>query len=63
MVTKIARVIFALLGVLCVVLGLVPKVRGQEMNTQALSTGVVFFLLALGLRPRKPGASPPGPAA
>ena len=63
MVTKIARVIFALLGLLCLVFGLLPTFRGQSMNTQVLSTGAVLLLLALGLRPRKPRASPPGPAA
>jgi len=60
MATKIAKVIFALVGLLAVVVGLAPILRGQAINTGALSTAAVFFLLALAVRPRRPPAPPPG---
>ena len=63
MATKVAKVIFAILGLLFAVAGLLPTLRGQAMNTRALSTAVVWFLLAVVLRPRRPRASPSGPGA
>jgi hypothetical protein len=63
MATKIAKIIFAVVGLLFVIAGLLPMLRGQSMNTSALSTAAVLFLLALFLRARRPPASSPGPGA
>jgi len=61
--TKIIRVILALGGLLVAIAGLLPLLRGESMNTSALSKAAVLFLFALVLRPRRPPASPSGPGA
>jgi len=63
MVTKIAKGIFAVGGLLLMVAGILPALQGQPLNTRSLTFATVFLLLALGLRPRRPPASPSGPDA
>ena len=63
MATKIAKVLFLIAGLLGLVAGLLPLLRGQELNTSALTFAVVFLVLALALRPRPTSAAPSGPGA
>ena len=53
MATKIAKVILALVGLLFLIAGVLPYLRGQSLNTSSLSVAVAFFVLALGLPPRR----------
>ena len=62
MATKVAKVIFAFVGLLFLIAGLLPAMRGQPLNTSSLSGAVVFFSLALALRPRRQ-PPPPGRGA
>lgn len=59
MATKVAKIIFGLLGLVLVVAALVPALGGEPVNTKTLSAAAVPLLLALLLRPRRPPASPP----
>jgi hypothetical protein len=61
--TKIAKVLFAVVGLLLLIAGLLPALGGQEVNTTSLSTAVVFLILAVALRPRRPPVPPSGPGA
>ena len=63
MATKVAKIVFGLLGLLFVVTALLPVLSGQPVNTRSLSTAAVLLLLALVLRHRRPPASTPGPDA
>jgi heme A synthase len=63
MATKIAKIVFGLLGLLFVVVALVPALRGEPIDTGTLTTAVVLLLLALVLRPRRPSGPPPEPGA
>ncbi len=57
-VTKVAKIIFGIVGLLFLIAGLLPALRGESLNNGFLGTATVFFLLALGLRPRR---KPPPP--
>lgn len=63
MATKITKIIFGLLGLVIAIAVLLPALRGQPVNTSALSTAAVLLLLALVLRPRRPPTSPTKPGA
>jgi len=60
--TKVAKVLLAFVGLLFLVAGLLPVVRGEPANTSSLSTAALFLVLALALRPRRQ-QPPPGPGA
>ena len=60
---NIAAWLFRLAGLLFVVAALVPVLGGQPIKTSLLTFAVVFFLLSLGVRARRPPPSPPGPGA
>jgi len=61
--TRIAKVLFAVVGILLLIAGLLPALGGKDVNTTSLSTAVVFFVLTVALRPRRPPATPSGPGA
>jgi hypothetical protein len=59
--TKVAKIIFACIGLLFLIAGLLPALHGQPPNTSSLSEAAVFFTLSLALRPRRQ-PPPPGRA-
>ena len=59
--TKVVKVLFFVAGLLFLVGGLVPALKGHEINTSSLSTAVVFLLLAVGLKARRPPTASPPP--
>ena len=60
---NIAAWLFRLAGLLFAVAALAPVLGGQPVKTSLLTFTVVFFMLSLGVRSRRPPPSPPGPGA
>jgi len=56
--------LFVIAGLLFLIAGLVPALKGNEINTSSLGAAVVFLVLAVALKPRRPPtSSPPGGGA
>ncbi len=60
---NVAQLVFAVIGLLFVIAALLPALGGHPVKTGLLGTAVVLFLLALGVKPRRPSAPPSGPGA
>jgi len=63
MATKVVKLLFAIAGLFFLVTGILPALRGQEVNAGALSTAAVFLVLSIALRQRRRPIAPPGPGA
>jgi hypothetical protein len=61
--TKLAKIIFVLVGLLFAIAAVLPALQGGEVQTSRLSFTVVFLVLALAIRPRRKPTPPPGPGA
>jgi len=63
MATKIVKFLFAVAGLIFLVVGILPVLRGQELNASALSTAAVSLVLSLALRQRRKPIAQSGPGA